>query len=1181
MDTALRINIDGRGAQQGGSQVKQILNDVKQSAQGATDAVDKFNQKAGDQSAASSFDRVKQSAIGAGDASESFGSRAIKSFTDAKSAAFSSADALSTYEKGVAQVKSSFDNLSGSIFNLRNLLVGLGIAEFAKSLFDTSVAGMQMITTLRYATGSAVEAAKDLQFVRNVSDAVGTSFQTSAIQFSRLEAAAKGTTMAGAQVRDIFRSMSAEASILHLNNQQVYNAFLAIDEMISKGTVNLRQLRIQLGNDLPGAMELAAQAMGVTVSQLDKMASKGELLTADFLPRFSKAMMDSVNSSGALGTAMNSPLAALNRLQNAWFDFKTVLANSGFMDAAISELNHLTAAMTPDVAEQFGQALQNVIPIFTDLGNAVLDTGQWMLQHKTVVLDLAEAYIALKIVGTISDLFKAAIGTYQIINALKLEAAARTEAETAATALNSTAVVENSAAMVTQITRVGEVEAALTAEAAEVEVATGATTAFGVAIEALGGPIAWILGALALVVTAFIEYGNSAETNAQKAAAAMEDSAVRTRKAINQEIDDHLRLAKVKGDVAAFNEEKKHDSRVSSLRGEYDLAHQNTVKAEADYKTANDNRILDPQSWTFAFQNMLVARQKEQEAYKQYQGDLKTLWKDESLTQQETKKRQDALKLEAGLSGQITQAELLQKAKESGDNGQIIKIMTQQLTDKRNALLVKKSEAGTEAERLQIQKQINGVDAQIKDLHGHVAKGKKGTGNPGADAYSSELKRLENHKKALEVQRFHATNENERLQLAKQIAATDKQIRDLEDKPAAHTRTTKSLGQKRYDFEQKADGMIQAAAGDTNANRFATFEKEGSDLNESDDYVKGVEKKILANEKLKKSHQDAQKQANQWDGVIRRMQTQEDGYVISVGNELQTMTLTGHERERAIKQLEIIQKAELEGARMDEAHRQKLQETVQVALREYNAALDAIIKKESDWHTGAIKAMNDYMATAANTSEQTFNVVKKVAQGVEDALVTMATNGKFNFRQLADSIIQDIIRMEVKASESSFMKYLQAAIPSLNGGGGNLNSMLPGEIATESQQLAAADAAIATPHANGGVINKYGDLPLKKYGGGGVANSPQLALYGEAGTEAFVPLPDGRTIPVTVNGTGGSQGGASVVINQNISIDARGADASVDAKIQSAMQQNKEQTKAEILDNLRRGGVFAKATGTR
>lgn len=57
--------------------------------------------------------------------------------------------------------------------------------------------------------------------------------------------------------------------------------------------------------------------------------------------------------------------------------------------------------------------------------------------------------------------------------------------------------------------------------------------------------------------------------------------------------------------------------------------------------------------------------------------------------------------------------------------------------------------------------------------------------------------------------------------------------------------------------------------------------------------------------------------------------------------------------------------------------------------------------------------------------------------------------------------------------------------------------------------------------ADGGIMSQSGPMDLKRYARGGVANSPQLAMFGEGSTpEAYVPLPDGRSIPVTMRGAG-------------------------------------------------------------
>ena len=55
--------------------------------------------------------------------------------------------------------------------------------------------------------------------------------------------------------------------------------------------------------------------------------------------------------------------------------------------------------------------------------------------------------------------------------------------------------------------------------------------------------------------------------------------------------------------------------------------------------------------------------------------------------------------------------------------------------------------------------------------------------------------------------------------------------------------------------------------------------------------------------------------------------------------------------------------------------------------------------------------------------------------------------------------------------------------------------------------------------ANGGIMTSKGTAQLRKYASGGVATGPQLALYGEGSmNEAYVPLPDGRSIPVSMKG---------------------------------------------------------------
>ena len=86
-------------------------------------------------------------------------------------------------------------------------------------------------------------------------------------------------------------------------------------------------------------------------------------------------------------------------------------------------------------------------------------------------------------------------------------------------------------------------------------------------------------------------------------------------------------------------------------------------------------------------------------------------------------------------------------------------------------------------------------------------------------------------------------------------------------------------------------------------------------------------------------------------------------------------------------------------------------------------------------------------------------------------------------------------------------------------------------------------------HANGGIFGKEGVVPLRAYQKGGIATSPQLAMFGEGSmNEAYVPLPDGRTIPVTLSAesVGKSTGNAvsPVSIQINVTKDGRTSESS-------------------------------------
>lgn len=196
---------------------------------------------------------------------------------------------------------------------------------------------------------------------------------------------------------------------------------------------------------------------------------------------------------------------------------------------------------------------------------------------------------------------------------------------------------------------------------------------------------------------------------------------------------------------------------------------------------------------------------------------------------------------------------------------------------------------------------------------------------------------------------------------------------------------------------------------------------------------------------------------------------------------------------------------------------------------------------EGDWKIGALGAMNEYIESAANVAEQSKNLFQNAFKGMEDALVNFAMTGKLNFKDLAKSIIADLIRIQARAALSGIMKMIMGGIgggvQGIQGGSGTggLSGGVPGL-------------------AKGGAFSQG----VQVFAKGGMVQSPtffgmggqKTGLMGEQGIEAIMPLTRGRDGSLGVRSSGSAQG--SVVNNYvTVNVESTG-DANKDGDIISA-----------------------------
>jgi tape measure domain-containing protein len=188
------------------------------------------------------------------------------------------------------------------------------------------------------------------------------------------------------------------------------------------------------------------------------------------------------------------------------------------------------------------------------------------------------------------------------------------------------------------------------------------------------------------------------------------------------------------------------------------------------------------------------------------------------------------------------------------------------------------------------------------------------------------------------------------------------------------------------------------------------------------------------------------------------------------------------------------------------------------------------------------------------------------AQSAREALGTLFQDIAKSFQNMVIQMINDYLKLQIM----TFFRNLFAPAPVSVAGnyfGGGAPSMFTNP--SFGVGTGSFGGSLLPSFAMGGIMTANGPLKLKRYAAGGIATGPQLAMYGEGSRpEAYVPLPDGRSIPVTMKG--GGVGNVVVNVDANGSnVEGNGQQANALGKaIGIAVQQ-------ELIKQKRPGGLLA------
>lgn len=274
-------------------------------------------------------------------------------------------------EREIKATQSSLEKYTGAqqrnslvskrvLANIKNMAlayVGLGAAQRALSTTYSDTKALNGLDqSLKAVITDTQELAETTLFLDQLAEKNGQEIISLSQAYIKFAAATKNTGLEGQQTRNIFESISRSAAILQLSTEETEGALKALGQIISKGKIQAEELRGQLGDRLPGAFRIMADAAGVTTAELDKMLEQGQLMAEDLLPLFASQMETAFGAD------------QVERIE-------TLAASEGRLKNSLTELVKTL----------------NASDFFKNLNESAADAVKWVTRNITTITSLVKA----------------------------------------------------------------------------------------------------------------------------------------------------------------------------------------------------------------------------------------------------------------------------------------------------------------------------------------------------------------------------------------------------------------------------------------------------------------------------------------------------------------------------------------------------------------------------------------------------------------------------------------------------------------------------------------------------------------------------------------------------------------------------------------------------------------------
>ena len=211
------------------------------------------------------------------------------------------------------------------------------------------------------------EAADNVEYLRNAAMRMPFSLKTITSGFVKLQAT--GTNPLNGSLQALADGIAAFGG----TDESFQRTILGISQASGKGVLQMEELRQQIGEAMPNAMQLLARSMGMTVGQLAKEIQSGTVAARPALQKLYEEL-DRVYG-GTAQRMMQTFSGQMTKLNTGLQKLATNKGMTGFFDQVKGQLVDINEFLAGDMAQRIatsmGQGLASLVQDFRDVISVV------------------------------------------------------------------------------------------------------------------------------------------------------------------------------------------------------------------------------------------------------------------------------------------------------------------------------------------------------------------------------------------------------------------------------------------------------------------------------------------------------------------------------------------------------------------------------------------------------------------------------------------------------------------------------------------------------------------------------------------------------------------------------------------------------------------------------------------